>query len=71
MHPPQRVSLAVEGFFERPDALINIRLGDGLSVFLGLLPLMKGETESIQLRFETGKTLLESGIILIHRDAAR
>ncbi len=37
-----------------------------LKMFLRLLPLMKGQAESIQLRFEFGKTLFEVRTLLMH-----
>jgi hypothetical protein len=71
VHPPERVRFTVQRFFERSDALIYALSARRLNCFLVLLPLMKSEAEPIQLGFETGETLLEIGIILIHRESVR
>ena len=71
VHPPEHVRFTVQRFFERSDALIDVLSAGRLNCFLILLPLMKREAEPIQLGFETGKTLLEIGIIVIHRKSVR
>src|SRR5262245_25817331 len=71
VHPPERVCFTVQRFLERSDALIYALSAGWLNRFLVLLPLMEREAEPIQLGFETGETLLEIGIILIHRESVR
>jgi hypothetical protein len=71
VHLPEHVRFTVQRFFERSDALIYALRAGRLNCFLVLLPLMKSEAEPIQLGFETGETLLEIGIVLIHRESAR
>jgi hypothetical protein len=71
VHLPEHVRFTVQRLFERSDALIDVLRAGRLNCFLVLLPLMKREAEPIQLGFETGKTLLEIGIIVIHRKSVR
>ena len=67
VHPPERVRLAIERFFERSDALVDVLRAGRRNCLLIPLPPMKRETEPIQLGLETRKTLLEVRIVVSHR----